>query len=535
MKGEGTPIFRRAVVAIVLLLGFYGLALAVAGSLLAVPLLYLYGVVTGVRGATIDFGGIAVSGLCLITSALIARGVFFMKRPVFEAPGPRLNQRDAPAFFALLEDVAREVGTAPPATVFLSPGADAGVNERTLHGNRERVLVIGLPLFRWLTVQELRSVIAHELGHYAGGETRLLGLVSWTRALFLSVLESTHRPHNQSHALVAGMFDTARVIGGKLVGAYAKLYLHVTMPASRDDECAADLLAGRIAGPRAAKSALEKIHVLAPIHDAYYEVHVGRVVQAGGVPSDLFDGLGRFRAHLVATGTEAELVAEVRAKKTDPYDSHPALQDRIAILDAVTSWGSAPAEEEDERLAEVLLAFDVEEKTRDVLVAMLKEAGLERPVVVAPWSDIAPQVLVPSVRRQAEAIAARLGPSYPQARGFAMLLGEVTRTLQAQRLEELALAVDPSILMIHRNERGPLVGQTVTMTLQFLLHGALAEAGAAPSYAFDDVVLTYTWRNESIQASRLAIGAMSDGAACARLLQLAADLEAGVTSARIAG
>lgn len=523
--------FRRAVVAVALLVGFYGLALAVSVGLFLVPFVYLYGVLVGVQGSGINLGAIVVGGLCWISAALIARGVFFMKRPVFEPPGPRLNPKDAPAFFAMLDEVAREANTAPPASVFLSPGADAAVSERTVHGVRERVLVIGLPIFRWLTVQELRSVIAHELGHYLGGETRLLGIVSWTRALFRSVLVSTHRPHNQRDALVGGMFDAARVIGAKLVGAYAKLYLSITMPASRDDERAADLLAGRIAGPRAAKSALEKVHLFAPVHDAYYDVHVERVARAGGLPSDLLGGLAAFHQHLRATGAEGALASEVRTAKTDPYDSHPALAERIAILDAVTTR----VEEEDDRPAEVLLRFDIEAKTRDVLLKRLEEHRPRHvdPFVVVPWSDVASHVIAPSMLRESKRIVERLRFTYPHVHGPIQLLCLVTRLLEARQLEELAVAFNPELLMIHRNARGPAVGETVTMILQLLLHGALIEAGAPPSYAFDDVVLAYTWRDEKIHASRLAIGAMSDGAASARLLRLAADLEA-AAHARIA-
>ena len=43
------------------------------------------------------------------------------------------------------------------------------------------VMMLGLPLIAVLTVPEFRGVIAHEFGHYVGGETRLSSVIYRTR------------------------------------------------------------------------------------------------------------------------------------------------------------------------------------------------------------------------------------------------------------------------------------------------------------------------------------------------------------------
>ncbi len=48
----------------------------------------------------------------------------------------------------------------------------ADVNALVSDYGRRRVMVLGLPLIQVLTVSELEAVIAHEFGHYAGGDTR---------------------------------------------------------------------------------------------------------------------------------------------------------------------------------------------------------------------------------------------------------------------------------------------------------------------------------------------------------------------------
>ena len=67
--------------------------------------------------------------------------------------------------------------TEPPDRLYLVPEVNAGVRETGgLLGLRkgERVMIIGVPFIDALTVDQLRGVIAHELG--AGGDTRLSGL-----------------------------------------------------------------------------------------------------------------------------------------------------------------------------------------------------------------------------------------------------------------------------------------------------------------------------------------------------------------------
>ncbi len=49
-------------------------------------------------------------------------------------------------------------------------GGFAGIGARP-------VMFVGLPLIASLTVSELRGVLAHEFGHYVGGETKLAPVI----------------------------------------------------------------------------------------------------------------------------------------------------------------------------------------------------------------------------------------------------------------------------------------------------------------------------------------------------------------------
>lgn len=88
----------------------------------------------------------------------------------------------------MLDEPGARAGTAPPEEIYLTALPDLGVTEigGTLGIGGRRILVLGVPLLHWLTVAELRAGLAHELGHYLGGDTKLSGVVSYC--------ESSHFP-----------------------------------------------------------------------------------------------------------------------------------------------------------------------------------------------------------------------------------------------------------------------------------------------------------------------------------------------------
>src|SRR2546430_16869096 len=56
-----------------------------------------------------------------------------------------------------------------------------------------RVMGLGLPLLQTLGVRELRAVLAHEFGHYHGGDTKLGPWIYKTRAAIGRTLQGLAR------------------------------------------------------------------------------------------------------------------------------------------------------------------------------------------------------------------------------------------------------------------------------------------------------------------------------------------------------
>ena len=130
----------RAVMALLLMVGFYGFSLAIAGGLLWVPYAeYTY--LDRVDGRIALF---CVIGAGTILWALMPR----IDR--FEAPGPRLTPANAPYLFTIIEEVAKATSQPRPEEVYLLGEVNAFVTQRGgfMGFGSRRVMGVGLPLLK---------------------------------------------------------------------------------------------------------------------------------------------------------------------------------------------------------------------------------------------------------------------------------------------------------------------------------------------------------------------------------------------------
>src|SRR5207237_2757266 len=203
-----------ALLAIALTVGFYALAL---GLMAAMAFVLFRPRVPG-RALLFCVIGIVVIGVSIVP---------WPRR--FEPPGPLLNPAGQPRLFAELQTVARAVGEAMPAEVYISPEMNAGVLQR----GRRRVMVLGLPLMQALTVNEMRAVLAHEFGHYHGGDTRLGPWIYKTRAAIGRTLQ--------------GLAGYSAMLQKPFVW-YGNMFLRISHAISRRQELTADQLAAQLYG-----------------------------------------------------------------------------------------------------------------------------------------------------------------------------------------------------------------------------------------------------------------------------------------------
>ncbi|WP_240670506.1 M48 family metallopeptidase [Actinoplanes solisilvae] len=399
----------RAVLSVVMLIGFYVLGLlqlAAAGFL-------LYEIWTHIHGA----GAVKLSWIVIAAFGAVAVGLWKAMRVKPDEPeGLIITPQQAPDLWRLVADMAREAGTRAPDEIRLVAEVNAAVSEDSkllglIAGTRR--LYLGVPLLQTFTVDQLRSVIAHELGHYSGSHTRLAGITYRGR---LALRETLSR---------VGKFNVA----GWVFKGYGRLFLLVSNGVARRQELEADEVSVRVAGAAAATSAMREIPVVSAAWGFYFNNYISYGWERGVAPDDVFGG---FR-HLFAARPDelARLRDEEPDTETSRWDTHPAIGERIAAMNAMPP-----------------VNHPVDDRPADVLLPHSDQAwlALQREVVdfgdreVLPWAQFTAAATTRVVQNRADRVfrsAARLA-AVPEAG-----LAEVLDLVAAGRLGELAAEFFP--------------------------------------------------------------------------------------------
>jgi heat shock protein HtpX len=378
----------RATLALGLMIGFYGLALGLALGLLWLPYAEL-------TYANQVHPKLAVA--CLIGAAIILWSI--VPRPDrFEAPGPQLQPANHPKLFSMLRGVAAATKQEMPAEVYLVGDMNAWVAHRGgfMGLGAHRVMGLGLPLLQTLTVSEVRAVLAHEFGHYSGGDTKVGRFVYQTRAAIGRTLEN--------------LGEHGSILQLPFLW-YGRLFLRVSHAVSRRQELAADELAAHVAGARPLAEGLKKIHAAAPAFAFYWSNEVAPVLQAGFVPP-LADGFQQFATgeigqKAMAAGREQSLAEGAG----DEFDTHPPLPERLKALEGLPA-GSAAI---DDSPALVLLS-NPHALEPALITAALPPAQGSRLARIA-WSEVGERVYQPIWQEEALGAAAHASAVRVEALG----------------------------------------------------------------------------------------------------------------------
>ncbi|GAA1420879.1 hypothetical protein GCM10009662_77630 [Catellatospora coxensis] len=198
-------------------------------------------------------------------------------------PGVIVTPDQAPQLWAEVRRLAEGVGTRAPDELRIVPEVNAAVSEHTrLLGliPGRRYLYLGLPVLQALNVDQLRAVLAHELGHYSAAHVRL-GAVAYRGRIAMEGAISRIGKWN---------------VAGWPIRLYARAYLLVDNAVSRRQELEADAAAVRLAGRQAAVAALTEIAVVDMAYGFYLNRYVSPGAELGLLPDDVFAGFGELLA-----------------------------------------------------------------------------------------------------------------------------------------------------------------------------------------------------------------------------------------------
>ncbi|MCW1887222.1 M48 family metallopeptidase [Luteolibacter flavescens] len=295
---------------------------ALAAPVLAGVMLVITGVVMAVLyntpGAILLAGAIALAGLSLISFML---GCLWVR---FEPPaGLPLKPKDHPELHRLLRDLGDLAGGVRFHQVTLNAEMNASVvqNPRIgFFGWYRAHLVIGVPLLEALPLDELRAVLAHEMGHLTRADGKTCTWLYRTRETWERVMERLTR---NGDVPVVGEF-------------FQWFWLHFNsrvLVLSRFSELAADQFAARAVSPETLASGLRRLAILGKHTGCVFWEPLDLAMQKNGdFPTDVMDRLSKAIRQPVEPRQAALWLAEAMAVGTGPTESHPGLARRLAAL-----------------------------------------------------------------------------------------------------------------------------------------------------------------------------------------------------------
>jgi Zn-dependent protease with chaperone function len=303
-----------------------------------------------------------------------------------EPEGVAVTPREAPQLFARIDALREAVGAPRFHRVLITDDFNAAVVQVPrlgLFGWHRNFLLLGLPLMKALSTEQLEAVIAHEFGHLAGGHARLGNWIYRLRAGWSRLHEAMTQQQHWGSFAIRPFFDW-----------YAPYFAAYSFPLARMNEYEADAASARATSPRAASEALTAVNVVgAWLQERFWPGVFARVRDEPRPAFAPFSALSADLGQAIAAPDAARWLERALARKTSSDDTHPALADRLRALGAQAQLsapvrvsaaqallGSALAavEQDFDQRWSIRVTHDWERRHREIHQALAHLADLDR-------------------------------------------------------------------------------------------------------------------------------------------------------------
>lgn len=248
--------------------------------------------------------------------------------------GLPLSRTEEPKLYQAVDQVAAEVDTAPVDKIFLSPGSEIGVHQDGrgpfgMFGVKDRVLTLGMGSLQHLSIDEFKSIMAHEYAHFSHGDTFYGRFI--------------HQVTASIHHSLAGMAQTA----GQLnyinpfywfLVLYYKAYQMMAAGFSRSREFLADRMAVSLYGRDVFQSALTSVATQGTVAEGRVIEKVIHGLNQNQFCVNAYDLYRQGAGDEETTARRSKLHEELLVEKGTVFASHPTLTERFQ---AVASFRTA--------------------------------------------------------------------------------------------------------------------------------------------------------------------------------------------------
>lgn len=297
------------------------------------------------------------AGLCCFA---LVFGAYLVK-PLFSSTKNVNNQRvevtesDCPELFATIRNLANGVGTKMPKHVYLTTDVNACVFYNTTFWSIffpvRKNLEIGLGLFEGLSQEELKSIIAHEFGHFSQNSMKVGSTVYMANSVIYDLIntkdswdrmiENWRDSQNQIWATFGLLTENMTNWVKSLTYSMYKFVQRPYMALSRQMEFDADTISCNYVGIENFVSAMYKVEKISSSAQLYQHI-LGNLVSENKIVANYFKGKSITDAKnpeslnadvkydVPITEYKDTRKVKSRVEIKDIWNSHPSLEDRIS-------------------------------------------------------------------------------------------------------------------------------------------------------------------------------------------------------------
>ncbi|KEH98664.1 hypothetical protein Z962_10855 [Clostridium botulinum C/D str. BKT12695] len=248
---------------------------------------------------------------------LLARSLF-MRVP--EPEGIYVKRKDVPKLFEIIDDVSNKVNAPKIHKVLINDELNAGIVQRPklgILGFNTSYLEIGIQLMMALSEEELRAVLAHELGHISNNHGKF---GNW-----IYKVNSTWYRINEIFENRKGLFLIKRFFNW-YIPRY-NIYSHIIL---RKQELEADKFSLKVANSKATANSILNIVVKTDYMDKVFWTNMQKKAIDRENPIDnIYEIIMKNLKQELDDDFKVKSIRKIIALVEDPFDTHPPIVQRL--------------------------------------------------------------------------------------------------------------------------------------------------------------------------------------------------------------
>jgi hypothetical protein len=237
----------------------------------------------------------------------------------------RITREQAPKLFETLDELRREMGGIKLHSVSVSDEFNAGILQVPrwgVFGNYRNHLEIGLPLAAALSTEELKAVLAHEMGHISGSHGKFSAWIYRQRVTWNAIASKFEEPSNFFEQMLAAFYVW-----------YAPYFYAYTFVLARSQEYEADRAAANATSAHAVGTSLMKSALIGRfLGEVFWKRLFDQVGRSPEPPYMPYAAMPRAIKIAEKEWARKDWLQERLRDVSDDADTHPSLSERLSAL-----------------------------------------------------------------------------------------------------------------------------------------------------------------------------------------------------------